>query len=272
MIWIIGVCCCLLGLRAAHAETRTVEFGKETWEKLSGKHFIIYYHPGWEEAGAKKVLREAENYYKEIVDELGFTRYSDFWTWDQRAKIFIFPNQSAFLKRTGAPAWSMGYSDRDSHLFQSRAIVTYQQEKTLFDELMPHEISHLIVHDFIPLGNIPVWVDEGLAQLHEKNKYIAADAMMRRLVGQGQYIHLEYLNRWDIRREKDAKKVEIFYAQSLSMIRFLREEQGAENFRQFCRNLRDGKPIVQALQSAYPRRIRSLKDLEQLWVAFMLEK
>ena len=257
---------------AARADFKSVDFGGETWHTLKGRHFVIYYHPHTDQSQIRPVLRAAEDYYQKICDIVGFTRYSDFWTWDQRAKIFIFPNQASFLERTGAPAWSMGYADRDSYLFKSRAIVTYEQEKSLFDELLPHEISHLILHDFIPAANLPVWVDEGIAQLQEKNKYAAADGYMKALVRQGQYVRLNFLNQWNIRQETDAAKVQIFYAQSLSVIRFLREQYGKENFRRFCRNLRDEKPIEEALRFAYPKKIGSLKELEQLWVEFIINQ
>ena len=167
------------------------------------------------------------------------------------------------------PLWSIGYSDRDSYMFNSRAIVTYQQEKPLWKELLPHEISHLILHDFIPRGRLPIWIDEGVAQLFEEGKFVPADQLMRRLIGNGQYIKLDFLNSWDIRKEKDPQKVEIFYAQSLSIIRFLRERYGSERFQRFFRNLRDGKEVDEALRSAYPTDIRSLKDLQDAWLNFL---
>lgn len=243
-----------------------IDFGGETWDQIKGKHFIIYYHPDWSVDRAKNVLRVAEDYYQRIGDMVGLTRYTDFWTWDQRAKIFIFSDQRSFSKRTGASTWSMGYSDRDSYLFQSRAIVTYQQEGILLGELLPHEISHLILHDHISFEHLPVWVDEGVSQLQEKGKYEVVDRMMYALVRKGQYIKFSFLNEWDIRKEPDAQKVEVFYAQSLSVIRFLRD-RSTKNFRRFCRNLRDGKSMDEALRFAYSGTIRSLQDLEKLWLA-----
>lgn len=251
------------------AQSGAVEFGGEVWDQIKGRHFVVYYPPGGDEAGAGNLLRAAEEYYQTIGDLVGFTRYADYWTWDKRAKIFLFPDQSSFTARTGAPAWSKGYAGRDMYMFQSRAIVTYQQEEGVLQGLLPHEISHLVLHDFIPSGNLPVWIDEGIAQLYEKDKYAAADGMMRAFVARGQHVSFDFLNQWDIRRETDQKKVEVFYAQSLSVIRFLRDQYGDEGFRRFCRNLRDGKTVDEALRSAYPAAIRSLHDLEQRWLMKM---
>jgi hypothetical protein len=261
-----------VSLSASLASVRTLDFGGEVWQEIKEKHFIVYYDPGWDGADAKKVLRAAEEYYQKIGDMVGFTRYADFWTWEQRAKIFIFSDQGSFVRRTGAPVWSLGYSDRDSYLFQSRAIVTYRQEERLFDEILPHEISHLILHDFVPAKNLPVWIDEGIAQLHEYGKYEVADKMMTALALAGQYIRFDFLNQWDIRREEDAQKVEIFYAQSLSVMRFLRDYYGSEDFKKFCRNLRDGKSVDESLRFAYPTNLRSLQDLQQAWVKYIINR
>lgn len=271
---LIILCCCVFigGMplpRGFCARIDYVDFGGENWAQIKGKHFIVYYDPGWDIQAAKNVLKVAEQYYQSITDVVGLTRYSDFWKWDQRAKIFIFPDQESFTARTGAPAWSMAYADRDSMLFESRAIVTYQQEQNLLNAILPHEISHLIVHDSIDSGFLPVWVDEGIAQLFEKNKHRIADRMMHVLASQGRYIKLDFLNRWNVRKEKDVKKVELFYAQSLSVIRFLQNSDGDESFRRFCRNLRDGKEVEDALRSAYPIRFRSLQDLEEAWLEYI---
>jgi len=257
------------GIESAGADFLDVEFGGETWRLLRGRHFVVYYDPSVSASTAADILRAGEEYYREIGEVVGFTRYSDFWTWDQRAKIFIFSDQRSFQQRTGAPSWSTGYADRDSYLFQSRAIVTYLQEAGWIEGLLPHEISHLILHDFIPTENLPVWIDEGIAQLFEKDKHVMADRIMRSLVRRGQSIPLRVLNRWDIRQETDAVKVEVFYAQSLSLVRFLREEFGYENFCRFCRSLRDGKSLEEALQSAYPVKIRGLDDLQAQWRSFI---
>ena len=56
---------------------------------------------------------------------------------------------------------------------------------------------------------------------------------------------------------------------AVEAIRFLREKYGQENFRRFFRNLRDGKAVGEALQSAYPTFFGSLQDLEKQWEIYM---
>jgi len=245
-------------------------FAGDAWQELKGKHFIVYYSDSANRSTAERLLNEAERYYRKIGTQLGFTRYSDFWTWDNRAKVVLFPDQQTFRESTNQPQWSTGYADRDSQLFQSRIIVTYKQEQAFFDGLLPHEISHLILHDFIPnTRNIPIWLDEGIAQLEEVNKRGMARKIVAGLVVRGKYISFNSLGAIDVRREMDGNNATIFYAQSLSIVEFLIAKYGSEPFGRLCRELRDGKSFDEALFSAYSRRFRSLADVEPEWLKYI---
>ena len=241
------------------------------WHEMKGKHFIVYYQASSDRYLAQKTLRKAEDYYRRIGEEIGLTRYGNFWTWEDRAKIAIFADQKTFMQKTGAPAWSIGFVDRktrDSHIFKSRTIVTYKQEYNFFDGLLPHEISHLILHDFIPARNIPVWFDEGVAQIQEAHKSDYANQLMRVLVARGNFIDFGTLFLWDISDEKDKIKVDIFYAQSLSIVEFLINTYGSGAFARLCRNLSDGHRFDEALRKAYSGNIKSIADLQDKWVKY----
>ena len=241
----------------------------ESWQELKDNHFFVYYQAKEDQDLAKNFLRQAENYYQKIGTQLGYTRYGDFWTWEERAKILIFHNQKSFVEATGQPAWTTGYADRDIYLFKSRVIVTYKQEKQFLDGLLPHEISHLILHDFILKERIPMWFDEGVAQLQEPAKKDVAAGIMHTLILKRAYIPFEILAALDIRKETDTGKVQAFYAQSLSIVEFLLEKYGSDSFSRLCRYLKDGKDFEKALSSAYTNTIGSMKDLEQKWLAYM---
>ncbi len=253
----------------AWAGVEEVDFGGIHWSQTKGKHFVVYFQDAQDKALANTALDRAEDYYQNIGSLIGHTRYSDFWTWENRAKIFIFADRNEFSRVTGAPLWATGYSDRDSFLFKSRAIVTYQQEEAFYDSILPHEVTHLILHDFIKRENLPIWIDEAVSQMYERNKHDISDRLCRALADRGQLIPLVILNRWDIRGEKDSKKVEVYYLQSLSVMRFLYREYGSYAFQNFFRALRDGKTVDEALRSAYTGKIDSLEELQERWIAFL---
>jgi len=243
----------------------------QTWESIKGKHFVVYYSHKKDVALVRTILWKSEDYYSKIAQQIGYARYSNFWTWDDRVKIIIFPDQKTFMKRTGQPGWSTGYADRDSELFQSRAIVTYSQEQGFLDGVLPHEIGHLILKDFVGFDKkIPLWFEEGVSQLWEQGRRQAARPFMRKLVTSGRSIPLERLNQLDIRQEKQSNRIAVFYAQSVSLVDYLLNEYGVDAFARLCRNLRKGMPIEEALQSTYSNIFRSLRELDEKWKRYAI--
>ncbi len=243
------------------------------WQELKGKHFVVIYSLEGNRKSARTILRRAEEYYDKIARSIGYSRYAHFWTWEERVKIVIFPDQDTFRSATGQPAWSLGYAVRDSQLFRSRIIVTYRHEFDFLDGLLPHEISHLIIRDFIGFeAEIPVWFDEGVAQLFDADKKIQARDFMQNMVEAGSYVPFSILHSWDVRREKDPQKVMVFYAQSVSVVDFLITRYGSDAFGRLCREMKDGKNFEEALRSAYTNTIDSLADLEAKWLGYLVRQ
>jgi hypothetical protein len=237
------------------------------WGEIKDKHFVIYYEAKNDKTVAQDLLRKAEEYYRKIGDDTGYSRTNKMWTWDDRVQIFLFATQDSFVAKTGQPAWSTGYADRDSRLFKSKTIATFKQEENFVDGLLPHEISHLILHDFIgDEGRIPVWFDEGVAQLQEKNKRSMARDIMGNMTANKQFIPLAQLLTWNIRGERDPRKAQIFYAQSLSVVDYLVTAYGVDAFGRLCRQMRDNHNFSVALSGAYPGIFKDIQDLERKWV------
>ena len=67
------------------------------WQKTKGKHFIVYNPKNMDSWKARQILSAAEQYYVSIASQIGYTRYDQFWTWEQRVKIFIFENKENFV-------------------------------------------------------------------------------------------------------------------------------------------------------------------------------
>ena len=240
------------------------------WREMKGDHFIVRYRKT-DESLADKVLSKAEEYYKRIADQLGYPRYSNFWTWNDRVHIIIYPNQQSFHEETRQPEWSKGYASRHSELFESKVIVTYRQEEDFLEGLLPHEISHLILRDMIGFDHsIPIWFDEGVAQLQESHQDIMK-RIMRYLVENNQYIPFDVFREINIGVETDTRKVMIFYAQSYCVVDYLLNVEGREAFVMMCRGLKNGKDFWEALRSAYFPHFESWKDLQDKWVQFMVK-
>jgi len=245
-------------------------FDPEGWLKFEGDHFVVLCPPGIDEDEAHAVLDHAEDYYNDIADDIGYTRYQNFWTWGNRVKIIIFGDKDTYVRQTGQPPWSGGFASMYSELFKSRIIVSYAGQPNFIEVILPHEITHLILHDFIGFDRpIPRFFDEGVAQLEQKDDSLNhMDAMAHLIVG-GRIIPLQELLQFDLVAHKnDAESVSIFYVESLYIVDFLVKTYGKDAFKELCRHLRDGDGFEEALKSSYYPTIDSMQALQDKWFEY----
>ena len=259
----------------------------QDWKQLSSEHFFVYFTQ--DDNFAKDVLYKAEGYYKDIASDLGYPRYSQFWTWENRAKIYIYPDRDAYLKATGQPNWSEGMAD-----YRYRQIISYAWSKGFVDALLPHEMAHLIFRDFVGFkGEIPLWLDEGVAQWSEEAKRRQIKAIAKQLFEKDSLMSLKDMMHLDIRKvtQKDGgvrvsslrlkagkgeiillstdKLITTYYIQAVSLVDFLIGRYGSYSFTDFCRQLREGKSLEEALKYAYPNYLGSLQELEERWREYL---
>lgn len=263
----------------------SVSFAQQ-WQELKGEHFIAYFTQ--EQKFAKEALDSAEVYYRRIASDLGYPRYNDFWLWDKRVKIYIYPDHASYIKATGQPEWSEGMAD-----YKNKRIASFSGSKGFLESVLPHEVAHLIFRDFVGFtGEIPLWLDEGVAQWEEEAKRKDMKSMVKELYEKDNLLSIEDMMKLDIRNIKDKNLVYIrptrtkkgdaatlflspdklittYYLQSVSLVGFLIERYGSNRFAEFCRQLRDGKTLEEALKFAYPTYIRSLRDLEDGWRQYL---
>ena len=201
---------------------------------------------------------------------MGFTRFSDFWTWDRRVKIVLFPDQVSYSRFTGQMAWSKGYATRDSKLFRDRAIVTYAGQPEIFSDILPHEIAHLVLFDLLGEGNrnVPVWFEEGVAQLEESGKRELVKEALRGVAATGKHIPFRTFGVLSPAELKDSTQISLFYAQSLSVVVFLIEKYGQDSFYRLSKELRDGRSFEGALNRVYGGILSSMGDLESRWLKY----
>ncbi|MFA6358178.1 MAG: hypothetical protein WCY09_05880 [Candidatus Omnitrophota bacterium] len=233
-----------------------VSADEKVWNNIEkSKHFVIYY----EEAPLEYINRleqEAEHCYKNITSYLGLARF-DFWVWDNRCKIFLYPDAQKYLDTTGAAAWSRGHVQ-----IAKKEISTYIWQEMFFDTILPHEIGHIIFRELVGYNKfLPLWLDEGVACMQE---YESRDrlATAQCLVNLKLYTHFNELS-----KIKDSNVIIpfIFYNQSASIVDFLLRRFGRNKFIDFCRSLRDEDNWEQSLKGIY--KLKSLEELEKYWVA-----
>ena len=254
----------------------------EAWREAKSDHFVVYFLDS--DVFARGLLGEAENFYLRIASDIGYGRYTDFWSWEKRAKIYIYPDQPSYIKATKKPEWTRGFAN-----LKGRQIVSYEESAFFTEEVLPHEMAHLIFRDFVGQGRgVPFWIDEGIAQWEGSVDRSKISAIAKTFYDNDLLFALSDLTQLDIykigdidqlfirsMRTREGKEtvgflstkalISAFYAQSASLVGFMIKRYGSDDFAYFCRELSYGKSIDDALRSAYPYYFQSLDDLETRW-------
>lgn len=234
---------------------------EDDFQEEKSTHFIVYYKKSVDRSFIKEIIDTAEEYYDEIANNLGFHRYN-FWLWDNRAKIYIFPDKTSYQKETGQPDWSGGCAS-----YQDKTIWTYPHAVGFFDSILPHELGHIIFREFVGSNRkIPLWFEEGIASYQEKSKRYAATNTVKELKAENQLMTLEELSKIKGAHQiTDSELADKFYAQAVSIIYFLINKYGEYRFAILCRNLGENMSLDKALNETY-YNIRSSDDLYKMWL------
>jgi hypothetical protein len=240
-------------LTFAHAEVST-----SLWQTKKSQHFIIYYQQATDDF-INELVVSAENYYNSIVDGLGFRRM-DFWSWDERAKIYLFSNSADYLNETHGVAWSGAQVS-----VKRRTIKTFIGQANFFDSILPHELTHIIFREFVgSKTDLPLWLDEGIACSQEKSSLVSRMGSAKTMVLQDSYLTFDKLF---VVYGSTLIVPNVFYSESASVIVFLLKQYDKELFLDFSRRIRDGIEWKKALLDAY--RFSNFEEMEFAWKEFI---
>ena len=242
-----------LGLAALTATVQAA--GTDAWDTVKSQHFLVL-NVG-DEAFASRVSEAAEGYYQSIAEDLGYSRKTGFWLWENRVRILIYPTVEAFRVANNAPAWAAGRASGKLHEIAG----CRTSGDAFISTVLPHEMAHLVLGEFVGNDRLPQWVNEGFAQWEQGSRKASPPTGG----ATAQWFTLAQLTAMDVRQETDPARVQRFYMQSVSLVGFLISTYGGDRFGRFCRELRDGRPLSNALQFAYPDFTSGLTSLEQAW-------
>lgn len=245
---------CLLSGKVAAAEDR--------WNLSKSTHFIVYYKSA-QENFVSNIIDSAEGYYNKIADNLGFRRFN-FWTWDERGKIYIFDDAASYQAETGQPAWSAGCA-----FSKEKTIYTYLFAKNFIDVLFAHELGHIIFREFVGFNNtaVPLWLDEGVASYQEKSRLAISYRIVSAARKNGGFMNLEQLSAFVPAMASDTDAVHIFYAESVVLVDYLIKKFGSDQFASFCQIIRDKMDFMRAIRSVYG--FNTMSEFDQAWQRYL---
>ena len=216
---------------------------KFNWHIYKTDHFDVYYYPELEKH-LERVASYAESAYQRISGELKHD-LSD------RVPLILFKTQSEFQQNNIAggelPEGVLAFAEPE----RNRMVLPIDEPPDQLYRLITHELTHVFEFSIIPRGiigaNLPLWMDEGLAN------YMAG-----------------YWNILDLMQVRDAAitdsvpKMSEFETQPLSgrltysmghaTFEFIESRWGKEGLRQFLFSLR--KNVIGGGESAYEEALK----------------
>lgn len=238
---------------------------EQDWSIFKSTHFLVFYRQA-SEGLLSQLTQKAERYYDEITEEFGFSRLN-FWTWDNRAKIYLFDTQEEYRKANSNLDWSIGLVT-----VGNKSIQSYVTALGLLDNVLAHELAHIIFREMVGFNNpaVPLWLEEGVATFQERrsgNQLVKS--YLSGKIRTNTFMSLKQLNSFDLIQVKDKQLVELFYLEAYSLLNYLIEEFGKDKFVLFCQYLRDYQDLTRALRLTYS--FDSLLVLESYWKARILQ-
>jgi hypothetical protein len=249
-------------LRRTKADPKSTT--KSSWQVIETANFRVFHcDPGL----AEQVAKVAENVRAAQAKRWGSLAAQRPWT--PRCDLYLYPDGPTLAHATGQPETAPGFSDllTDRGRVTTRRTVLRADYPQLLTAVLPHEITHVVLADLFTTQVIPRWADEGIAVLAEpdtEQNLRAAD--LRESLETGRIIDLAELMNGD---QAAAKQWTVYYAQSVSLTRFLVEQDSPERFIQFVQRS-NGKGIEPALREVY--RIGGVADLQDRWLAYARQR
>jgi len=154
------------------------------------------------------------------------------------------------------PSWTGGQA------FPDQDIVILGISPTDLDwgrDAIVHELTHVLVghQTFSCLGDVPTWLNEGLAVYSEGELEPASQRQLEDAIRSDTLLTVRSLSGGF---SEVADKANLAYTQSYSLTKFLIESYGQEKMTALLLSLRDGKPIDSALLQTYGFDIDGLED------------
>lgn len=222
-------------------------------ERLDKMHFIIF-HKNY--LYASSLVFKAESAYKKILHDLGLVKLP---FWDRfKCVMLLFPEKESYISFTSGPPWSGGLAQYSRFLF-----ATYEGSPGLEEKILPHELTHLALQMFMGSDTrIPLWLNEGMAKYEEDGSRDYLSYIKQSLMKKKYFPFSELFAMADYPEDDIA----LFYAQSASIIYYLKDKNISSLFPQILSKIKDGTGIDRALRDVYQWKFqKGVSDLEEKW-------
>jgi hypothetical protein len=233
-----------------------------TWHAVETANFRILSY------GAQGVARETAEACETLRERLAqqwLSRKAVPASWIPKCDIVLHPTDEAYLREVGSGGRNTVASslvDRKQGRIVIRRIDIRSTQSNWQIAALGHELTHVVLADRFAGRSLPRWIDEGtaiLADPDEKQVRHRKD-LKNAIAARAEFRLLELVTLADY---PAAQRWGAFYGQSASLVQFLVDQAGPEQFVDFVEVALD-RGFDQGLRQVYQLRIA---DLERRWHA-----
>lgn len=219
-------------------------------EKEYGGHFVISFEGGRNAAIGGQVLDALEEAYNWVGSRLD--HYPE-----QRIPVILYSRRQ-FGELTDSPQWAGGLYDGKIRL----PVGGMTSVDAPVRGLLYHEYMHVVVRDMTG-GNVPTWLNEGLAEMAERQ---VVERALVALPDARQHDALLPLTTLEHSFGKfDGAQAALAYEQSYAVVRFLVEGYGWHMLHDLLLALGERLPIAQAVDRVFGIYDLDYRTLEERW-------
>jgi hypothetical protein len=233
------------------SETQTATWLDDVhpWQTLTSGQLRVHYY-GIDKTFAQDMLNAGLEGMARTAKEAGLTT-------EDPVDIYVYPNyddlRDAILYE---PSWTGGQAFSDQNI----VIMGTSDSNSGWDKAtVIHELTHVLVGHFTfsCLGDVPQWLDEGLAVYSEGPLDAQFQNSLDRAIQNDTLLSVRSISG---SFSEVSDKANLSYAQSYSIVNFLIETDGQPKMTELLSGLRDGLTLDQALQQTYGFDIDGLED------------
>jgi Flp pilus assembly protein TadD len=198
-------------------------------------HFVLRYEGSQVPDNLRnEILAALEEHYKTLQNDLGSA--------PRNAISISLYTQEAFFDVTQVPAWTSALNDGKLRIPIS-GITSATPELV---RVLRHELTHSFIQQ-ITHGNVPQWLNEGLAQLEEPKSTAPLGVRLASLYAAGQQIPLNRLEGSFL--SYGQAEASVAYAESLAAVEYIRTIYGMSDVARILVRLGQGESIEAALHN-----------------------
>lgn len=185
-----------------------------------------------------------------VLDRAWQDLSTEFRHWPRQRVNVVLYTRERYAEATGAHGWTGGLFDGKIRL----PVANYARERQRVQAALRHELTHWFVRDLCP--RCPIWLNEGLAQIHEGQRFDAA-AKARLKGGEGLQSVTKLPPIWATIPERE--RVLALYAQALGFTKHLMAQGGRDTAGDLLRALAQGETVSEAVARLLGRPLAELE-------------